>query len=146
MYSFISYKVKKSLSHLKPKIFSEEQIFKKLPMKRSIYRLSASFLFCALTSVNAQTGDPQEDFDVDGLTKAIEEDFYGTLDTDSDSDDDTFPDGVEVASGSDPDDDTSFPTAGNVVAWDEAQKLVADDGTAYDSFGSSVFISGDYAL
>lgn len=51
------------------------------------------------------TDDRGEDFDMDGLTEAEEEDVHGTSDTDKDSDDDGFEDGFEVVHGFDPDSD-----------------------------------------
>lgn len=53
--------------------------------------------------------DRTEDADGDGLTEAVEEDTYGTSDTDLDSDGDGYNDDVEVGAGSDPADDTSTP-------------------------------------
>jgi sulfatase modifying factor 1 len=49
------------------------------------------------------TDDRTEDFDMDYLTEAEEEDVYGTSDTDKDSDDDGFEDGFEAAYGFNPD-------------------------------------------
>ena len=57
------------------------------------------------------TDPTRADTDRDGLTDGEEVRRYGTDPLDPDSDGDGFPDGIEVASGSDPRDPRSVPTA-----------------------------------
>ncbi|MCP5534755.1 MAG: choice-of-anchor D domain-containing protein [Akkermansiaceae bacterium] len=60
--------------------------------------------------------DRTEDADNDGLTEAEEEDLYGTLDTETDSDGDTYSDLDEINAGSDPTNIYSLPPSGPPVA------------------------------
>ncbi|MGB6221378.1 hypothetical protein [Haloferula sp.] len=63
--------------------------------------------------------DRAEDADGDGLTEGEEEDLYGTSDVLFDSDLDGFSDAFELAQGSSPIDDDSYPTGSVLIAWGE---------------------------
>ena len=56
------------------------------------------------------TDDRTEDSDKDGLSEAQEEDIYKTSDLNTDSDGDTYDDGLEVLVGTDPASANSYPS------------------------------------
>jgi len=84
--------------------------------------------------------DRTEDADGDGVTEAVEEDTYGTSDTNPNTDGDAFDDGLEVAAGTDPNDANEEPKFGL------NDKLPASDSQSGDDLGFSVAIDGDTAV
>ena len=84
--------------------------YEKNPLFKLIIKASDEELSSTGIMTVSLTDDRTEDSDKDGLSEAQEEDIYKTSDLNTDSDGDTYDDGLEVLVGTDPASANSYPS------------------------------------
>ena len=89
---------------------NDELDYEKNPLFKLIIKASDEELSSTGIMTVSLTDDRTEDSDNDGLSEAQEEDIYNTSDLNTDSDGDTYDDGLEVLVGTDPASATSYPS------------------------------------